>query len=89
DKRVFRAAVSEIPDDKAVVFVRYAAGHNPHSELIANEPNLEKARVWIVYDRGKENAQILKLARERMPYVYVEARKRLQRLDRVTLSGEE
>ena len=47
--------LSSIPDEKAIVFVRYAPGHDAASELITNEPDLNSARVRIVYDRGEEN----------------------------------
>jgi hypothetical protein len=83
DKREFRAVLSRIPEEKAIVFVRYALGHNSHSELIANEPDLDAARIWIVYDRGEENVRILRAAPERTPYVYVEARRALEPLSRV------
>lgn len=79
-KRAFRQLLSSLPDEKAIVFVRYAPGHDPDLGLIANEPDLDSARVWIVYDRGEENARLLKLAPERTAYLYEEAGRRLERI---------
>ena len=70
----FRESLAAISDKKAIVFVRYAADHNPHRELISNEPDLETARAWIVRDFGPKNAELLRLAPERVPYLYDDSR---------------
>jgi hypothetical protein len=36
--------------------------------------------VWIVHDLGPENAKLLALAPDRVPYLYVEERRRLMPL---------
>src|SRR5205085_2418844 len=41
---------STIPDRRAIVFVRYTPSHYVHESLVANDPNLASARLWIVFD---------------------------------------
>jgi hypothetical protein len=48
--------------------------------VINNEPDLPRARIWIVYDRGSDNARLLAIARDRTPYLYDEARGALIRM---------
>jgi hypothetical protein len=66
----------------AIVFVRYAASHNDGLSLVRNAPNLDEAPVWTVYDRGAENARLMALAPERVPYLFDEATWTLQPLAR-------
>lgn len=70
----FQAVIRSIPSRRSIVFVRYSPNHNPETSLISNEPDLETARVWIVYDRGSENAKLQALAPERDCYLYDEQR---------------
>jgi hypothetical protein len=72
----FRSAVGSIPE-KAIVFVRYAPGHDVHRELISNDPDLHASRAWIVYDRGARDSDLMRSAPERVPYLYDEAHRRL------------
>jgi hypothetical protein len=67
---------------RAVVFVRYARQHNDGLSLVRNEPDLAAARVWTVYDRGADNARLLALAPDRVPYVFDEASWTLRPLSR-------
>lgn len=69
----FRALVRRIPDRRAIVFVRYARTHNDGLALVRNEPSLDRARVWTVYDRGTDDARLLALAPDRTPYLFDEA----------------
>jgi hypothetical protein len=78
----FRDALAGLRGRKAVVFVRYSDQHDPHRELISNEPDLSSARVWIVYDRGPRNEDLLRLAPERSAWLYDEAHHRLGPLNR-------
>jgi hypothetical protein len=48
-------------DEPAVVFVRYPQTHNHHLSLVANTPDYQKARLWVVYDRGSANERLLRL----------------------------
>lgn len=75
---VFLHAVDTIPG-KAIVFVRYAPQHNFHLALVTNPPDYGAARVWIVRDRGAEDARLAALAPERTTYLYVEEEHRLSR----------
>jgi hypothetical protein len=59
--------------DGAIVFVRYAKTHNDGLSLVRNVPDLRAARVWTVYDRGAENAQLLRLAPKRAAFLFDEA----------------
>lgn len=76
----FRNAVAPIDVSKAVVFIRYAAGHSPHLSLIDNGPDLARARIWEVYDRGSDNERLMHHFPERVPYLYDEAAGTLSRL---------
>jgi hypothetical protein len=68
----FRAALPAEPDS-AIVFVRYAPTHNDGVSLVRNVPNLASERVWVVYDRGAENARLIAFAPRRTPYLFDEA----------------
>ena len=78
--RSFRSLVDSIPEQRAIVFVRYRPDHFPHHSLIDNDPDLAAAKTWIVYDRGPENALLVNVAAGRVPYLYDEASERLTRL---------
>jgi hypothetical protein len=78
--RRFLAALSTIPEQKSIVFVRYGPEHNVHFSLIANEPDLEAARTWVVYDRGAENQRLMAIAPGRAKYLYDEPSGSLLRL---------
>jgi hypothetical protein len=70
--RGFQQLIAAIPDPKAVVYVRYAPWHNVHTSVIANEPDLAQARVWLVYDRGSDNLRLHRAAPDRVTYLYDE-----------------
>jgi hypothetical protein len=80
----FRQLVASIPAPHAVVFVRYGPSHNFHFSLIANDPGLANAKAWIVYDRGSDNARLMAIAPDRVPYLYDEASRKLVRLGSAT-----
>ncbi|MEO7456245.1 MAG: hypothetical protein ABIY52_08280 [Gemmatimonadaceae bacterium] len=69
----FAGLMSSIHDPKAILFVRYSGMHNPHVAFVRNSANLERERVWVVYDRGEvENARLLSLAPGRKAYLFDE-----------------
>jgi hypothetical protein len=68
----FQGLVAQIPDKKAVVFVRYAPDADVHLSLTNNEPDPSSARVWAVHDLGGENLKLLQMAPDRVPYLYEE-----------------
>jgi hypothetical protein len=68
----FAQLVRQIPDQRAIVFVRYADKHPDGLSLVRNVPDLDKAPVWTVYDRGDDNERLLALAPERVPYLFDE-----------------
>ena len=61
----FGTQLSRIHADRAIVFVRYSPYHSTFRSLVANEPDLARARLWLVHDRGPDNARLLELAPER------------------------
>jgi hypothetical protein len=81
-QRAFARIVAGIPDPRAVVFVRYKPDHSPHLSLIENPADHARARIWVVHDRGADNARLLALAPERSPYLFDEASFALYRLVR-------
>jgi len=68
----FHNLVAQIPERKAVVFVRYAPNADVHLSLTNNEPDASAARVWTVHDLGDENLKLLQAAPDRTPYLYEE-----------------
>lgn len=63
----------QIPaSQRAIVFIRYTPQHYVHESLIANDPDLAHAHVWLVYDRGAENARLAALAPDRATYLFDE-----------------
>ena len=72
--RIFRELTAAIPAQKSIVFVRYRSNHAGHFSLVRNVPDLESARTWVVYDRGAENARLMHLAPDRVPYLYDDSR---------------
>jgi hypothetical protein len=73
----FRRTIEAIGDRKAIVFVKYSASHDVHRELVSNDPDLDRSRAWIVYDRGPRNEELKRLAPGRVGYLYDDARRRL------------
>jgi hypothetical protein len=69
----FASAIAGLPGSRVIVFVRYAPGHYNHLSFIRNEPFLDEAPRWFVYDRGPENARLLAAAPDRAAYLADEA----------------
>ncbi|MFL5618266.1 MAG: ArnT family glycosyltransferase [Gemmatimonadaceae bacterium] len=74
DHAYYDAFVASLPaePDTAIVFVRYAPSHNDGLSVVRNVPDVGAARIWTVYDRGAENAQLLRLAPRRKAYLFDE-----------------
>jgi len=70
----FRQSLAALPSERSIVFVRYASKHHVDDSLVENDPDLDRAKTWIVHDRGSENARLLALAPDRTPYLYHEWR---------------
>jgi hypothetical protein len=73
----FQSRLQQIPDRKAIVFVRKTPRHTLGQSLVLNQPDLDRAPVWIVHDLGPQNARLLALAPDRVPYLYDERQRRL------------
>lgn len=69
----FTRVLAQIPERRAIVFVRYSAKHNDGLSLVRNAADAEHARVWTVYDRGAENARLLAAAPDRAAYLFDES----------------
>ncbi|HKV72896.1 MAG TPA: hypothetical protein VJN95_00135 [Gemmatimonadales bacterium] len=71
----FRQKVAALPGP-LIVFIRYGSEHDANRSLIANEPDLDLAHAWLVYDRGSENSGLMALAPARKGFLYEEERHR-------------
>jgi hypothetical protein len=69
----FRATLGQISAEKSIVFVRYGPKHILHYSLIDNQPDLARARVWTVYDRGTDDARLMAIAPDREAFLFDEA----------------
>ena len=76
----FRASLPS-DADSAIVFVRYAPSHNDGLSLVRNVPDFRSARIWTAYDRGAENAQLLRLAPRRKAYLFDEGEWALESME--------
>ena len=74
DHAYYEAFLASLPPepDSAIVFVRYAPSHNDGLSLVRNGTDLNSARIWTVYDRGAENAQLRRVAPRRSAYLFDE-----------------
>lgn len=70
--RAFEDLLSRIPEDRSLVFVRYAPGHVSDMALVRNAADLDRARTWVVWDRGADDARLVARAPGRAPYVFDE-----------------
>jgi hypothetical protein len=77
----FSELLTRIPDKPAVVFVRYGEHHADGVSLVRNVVDPDRAAVWTVYDRGRDNAKLLSAAPNRAPYLFDEGKWTLRRLD--------
>jgi len=68
--QMFRDSVRVLPPRPAIVFVHFAPGEGCGGNMIENSPPLATARAWIVYDRGKSDDQLVRLAPDRLPYLF-------------------
>lgn len=72
--QAFNDRLATIASPRAVVFVRYAAAHDPHVSFVRNSADPERERVWVAYDRGPaENVRLLGHVPDRVPYLFDEA----------------
>jgi len=78
--RAFAALMRLVPDRRALVFVRYAPGHSPHQSLVQNAPDVARARLAFAYDRGADNARLIRAMPGRALYLYDEAASKLRPL---------
>jgi hypothetical protein len=79
-KTKFRALLEALPA-RSVVFVRYSPSHITYRSLIENDADLAREKVWLVYDRGADNARLRAAVPDRTPYLYDGERALLFRLN--------
>lgn len=79
-QQVLMDPLNDVPPGPAIVFVRFAEDHDVHRPLVFNGPDLERERIWRVYDFGAENLRLRRLAPERAAYLYDEQTRSLTRL---------
>lgn len=78
--RLFEQATISLPSEKSIVFVRYGPNHVGHFSLVRNVSDIEKARTWVVYDRGSANTELMRDAPDRVPYLFDGATRSITRL---------
>jgi hypothetical protein len=81
----FREKVAALPGNQIIVFVKYDPQHEPPWSLVFNEPNLQKARAWQVYDRGADDIRLVRLAPRRVAYLYDQATDKFVALDTLSI----
>jgi hypothetical protein len=59
--RAAARTLAAIRDHDAVVFIHYPATHEHDFSLITNAPDYRTERLWLVYDRGRDNDRLLRL----------------------------
>ena len=79
-QREFLAAVDRLPEAKVVVFVKYPASWSGHKSMVDNPPDYARARAWLAYDRGTDNARLMQTAPERAAYRYDAGFETMERL---------
>jgi hypothetical protein len=68
----FRNSLSQLPMRAAVIFVHFAPGLRPHSNVVLNSPNLAEEPYWIVNDLGGRNHELMQYAGPRIPLSFQE-----------------
>jgi hypothetical protein len=63
-----RALKARIPDQRALVFVQHAPALWRHN-FVTHGPFLDRERVWVVYDLGIRNAELVRAVPDRTAYV--------------------
>jgi 4-amino-4-deoxy-L-arabinose transferase-like glycosyltransferase len=71
--RRFDGVIAGMPDDPAILFVRYMPTHDEHTSFITNAADPDTARVWTAYDQGDEDARLMRLFPGRKAWRYDEA----------------
>ena len=83
----FRAVTASLPGRRIMVFVKYSPTHDPNSTFIENDPDLARARIWTVHDRGPDDARLIRFAPGRTPYLFDEAAGTIARLNASAVPG--
>ena len=84
--RAFAELMRQVREPRALVFVRYAPGHSPHQSLIQNAPDVARAPLAFAYDRGADDARLIRAMPGRAVYLFDEATSTLRRLTATDLA---
>ena len=83
ESRAFADFVRQGPPN-AIYFVHYGPARSGRPGLIRNDPYLDGARAWVVYDLGPRDQELLRAAPGRIGFVVDEATHGVTPLPRVT-----
>jgi hypothetical protein len=64
---------------RAILFLPCSDRRRDLCDAVQNVPNLERENVWLVHDRGSENATLMRAAPDRIPLLYDPDQRRLVR----------
>lgn len=78
---IFSSYLAQLPGERVTVFVKYSPHHDPNFTLIFNDPDLGQARAWRVFDRGADDIRLIRLAPDRVPYLYNQSTNSFARMD--------
>jgi hypothetical protein len=78
--RAFAELMRAVREPRALVFIRYAPRHSPHQSLVQNAPDVARARIAFAYDRGADNARLMRAMPGRAVYLFDEATSTLRPL---------
>jgi len=84
----FDKTIEPLAARPAIAFVRERSDLHPERTVVDNVVDLNSAPLWIVHDRGSDNARLISQAPNRMSYLITEMREgdsivfRVTRLDR-------
>ena len=81
----FQHIVDALPMHGAVIFVHYEPRLEPHANIVANSPHLASDPVWIVNDLGARDADLMKVAGNRVPLAFYEDAMKIE-VDRKVLA---
>jgi hypothetical protein len=84
--RQFAALMRTVSEPRVLVFVRYKPDHSPHDSLIRNAPDVARARIAFAYDRGADDARLLRRMPGRAVYLFDEATSTLRPLTAADLA---
>lgn len=65
---------------RAILFIPCSDRRRGLCDAVQNAPNLERENVWLVHDRGEDDAVLMRAAPDRVPLLYDPVRRRIIRI---------